>query len=129
MSSKDFADFSPHYEQYFMDRLRSLGKGPKKISADEVGALCPFHEETTPSFNVNIKTGKCFCHSCHEKLNMISFHAKTNDTDNKTAYRDLCKMYGLDPGGKGNGNGNGHKGRSTGKSKSNASAQAKTNGT
>jgi DNA primase len=32
--------------------------------------LCPFHEEKTPSFNVDKKTGDFFCFGCGEEGNV-----------------------------------------------------------
>lgn len=36
-------------------------------------ALCPFHEETTPSFTVNVETNQWFCHACGEGGSELQF--------------------------------------------------------
>ena len=49
--------------------LRSAGGGKLK-------GLCPFHDEKTPSFNVNPANGFYMCFGCGESGNVISFVTK-----------------------------------------------------
>lgn len=40
---------------------------------ENVMALCPFHDDNTASFAMNITSGVYFCHSCHAKGNLLTF--------------------------------------------------------
>ncbi|AOY74710.1 DUF927 domain-containing protein [Clostridium formicaceticum] len=66
-----------------------------KISGENLVGLCPFHEDTKPSFGANIKTGVYNCLACGEKGNAITFLAKLYRIDNKEAYRLLLQEEGL----------------------------------
>jgi DNA primase len=35
--------------------------------------LCPFHQESTPSFSVNAKTESWYCHACHRGGDVQAF--------------------------------------------------------
>ena len=51
-----------------MDELiydRFVRFDPSKTSGSQLYACCPMHEETTPSFTVNVDTGEWFCHGCN----------------------------------------------------------------
>ena len=48
----------------------------RQISKDGMLALCPFHEETNPSFSVDFKTGKWHCFSEDDAGNFVTFWAK-----------------------------------------------------
>lgn len=46
--------------QWVTDNLKVIRKaGP------EWDCLCPYHEDTSPSFRVNVRKGVWFCHTCH----------------------------------------------------------------
>lgn len=45
----------------------------KPSGPDNVMALCPFHDDNTASFAMNITNGVYFCHSCHAKGNLFTF--------------------------------------------------------
>ncbi|SET46294.1 Uncharcterized protein, DUF927 family [Natronincola peptidivorans] len=86
MNLEEKIDYKKFYEGY-------IKKG--KISGENLVGLCPFHDDTKPSFGANIKTGVYNCLACGEKGNAITFIAKLHGVDNKEAYRLLFKEEGL----------------------------------
>ncbi len=64
---KDNASFEAVLRRYDID-LKGTG--------DERSALCPFHEETKPSFKVNLGKGGFHCFGCGAKGNVLDFVAK-----------------------------------------------------
>ena len=49
--------------------------------------LCPFHDESNPSFSMNLETGLYICHSCSEKGNAYQF-AEAMNHPNPTEWID-----------------------------------------
>ena len=86
MNLEEKIDYKKFYEGH-------IKKG--KISGDNLVGLCPFHDDTKPSFGANIKTGVYNCLACGEKGNAITFIAKLHGIDNKEAYRLLLREEGL----------------------------------
>ncbi|MDH5678997.1 MAG: DNA primase [Nitrospinota bacterium] len=68
---------------------------PLKKAGANYRALCPFHEETTPSFNVNPDKGFFHCFGCGEGGNSISFVMKYESVSFPEAVRLLAKRYGV----------------------------------
>ena len=54
------------YNEYF-------GSENVKSSGKEFITLCPFHDDTHPSFYISKETGQYHCKSCEEKGNIITF--------------------------------------------------------
>lgn len=50
----------------YLERVRPSG-------ADNIMALCPFHDDSTASFAMNVNNGVYFCHACHARGNLYSF--------------------------------------------------------
>lgn len=48
-------------------------RGMKKSGSENIMSLCPFHDDHSASFAMNITTGLYFCHSCHAKGNIFTF--------------------------------------------------------
>ncbi len=69
--------------------LKSAGGGRLK-------GLCPFHEEKTPSFNVNPANGYYMCFGCGESGNVISFITKHDHMSFPEAVEHLARRYGVD---------------------------------
>lgn len=65
------------------------------ISGDNLTGLCPFHDDKSNSFSVDLKTGKWRCHAEDRGGNFISFYAELNGMDTKEAYKDILKQYGM----------------------------------
>jgi DNA primase len=69
--------------------LKSAGGGRLK-------GLCPFHDEKTPSFNVNPANGYYMCFGCGESGNVISFVTKHDHMSFPEAVEHLARRYGID---------------------------------
>lgn len=62
------------FEQTFRDTKDTA----VQISGVNGKALCPFHDENTPSFNLNTLTGTYHCFGCGESGDVISLIMETN---------------------------------------------------
>lgn len=62
------------FEQTFRDTKDTA----VQISGVNGKALCPFHDENTPSFNLNTLTGTYHCFGCGESGDVISLVMETN---------------------------------------------------
>jgi len=70
-------------------QLKSAGGGRLK-------GLCPFHDEKTPSFNVNPANGYYMCFGCGESGNVISFVTKHDHMSFPEAVEHLARRYGVE---------------------------------
>jgi len=66
----------------------------RRRGANLIG-LCPFHEERTPSFNVNPPRGIYKCFGCGESGNAISFVMKMENCSFSDAVKKICARYHL----------------------------------
>ena len=85
---------SPDFEQIKKTRdlvavVKSYGVALKKAGAEHVG-LCPFHEETSPSFHVSGAKGVFHCFGCDAKGNVIQFVARKENLSEREAALKLC---------------------------------------
>ena len=58
--------------------------------------LCPFHDEKTPSFNVNPDRGSFYCFGCQEGGDAFAFLMKTENLSFVEAVRSLAKDCGIE---------------------------------
>jgi DNA primase len=58
--------------------------------------LCPFHQEKTPSFNVNAEKGFFYCFGCKEKGNVFDFIMKVEGLTFPEAARRLAERGGIE---------------------------------
>jgi DNA primase len=70
-------------------QLRSAGGGRLK-------GLCPFHDEKTPSFNVNPTVGYFMCFGCGESGDVITFLRKHEQLSFVEAIEKLAGRFGID---------------------------------
>ena len=70
-------------------QLRNAGGGSLK-------ALCPFHDEKTPSFNVTPARGLWYCFSCSEGGDVIKFVQKIDSLSFTEAVERLAARAGID---------------------------------
>ena len=76
----------PDPAEYYARELGTLkGAGPWKT------ALCPFHQDTSPSLSVKLETGAYHCHACGEGGgDVLAFQRrKTGQT-----FIEACKALG-----------------------------------
>ncbi|MBR4439716.1 MAG: DUF927 domain-containing protein [Clostridia bacterium] len=66
-----------------------------KITGTNLLGCCPFHGDKNPSFSVDLTTGKYTCFSCGEQGNFVTYWAKLNNVDTKTAYQQILERYGV----------------------------------
>lgn len=66
----------------------------KKAGRNFVG-LCPFHQEKTPSFNVNPERGIFKCFGCGRGGNVFTFLMEYEKVSFMEAARDLSERYGI----------------------------------
>ena len=69
---------------------------PLKKKGTEFAACCPFHNEKTPSFNVNRRKQVYLCRGCGESGNAISFLMAFNNLSFVEAVEDLAAFVGID---------------------------------
>ena len=67
----------------------------KKRGVNYVG-LCPFHEDSTPSFYVSPSKNICKCFACGEGGNSVQFIMKHEQVSYIEALRFLAKKYGVE---------------------------------
>lgn len=67
----------------------------KKSGSSFVG-LCPFHNEKTPSFNVNPSMGIYKCFGCGESGDVFSFVMSMEGVSFPESLRSLADRYGID---------------------------------
>jgi DNA primase len=58
--------------------------------------LCPFHDERTPSFSVNVQDKLFYCFGCHAKGDAIGFIEQTEGLDFREAVEFLADRYGVE---------------------------------
>ncbi len=54
--------------------------------------LCPFHDDTNPSFNVNDRENYWYCFACETGGGIVNFWMRWRNYDFKTAVDDLAQM-------------------------------------
>lgn len=79
------ADMVPHVDRYANEWLPG-----GTMQGREYVVLCPFHNERTPSFNINLATGQWLCRGCEAKgHDLVSLYAKLNNLKNGEAAERL----------------------------------------
>ena len=84
-----------HYRDYFGQHLEKMGN---MKSSGWVRALCPLHEDTNPSFDVNfLQQGAYRCHSCGQTGDLFTFHQKKVGGNFRDALKYFAGFVGIDP--------------------------------
>ena len=68
---------------------------PLKRAGSAFKALCPFHQEKSPSFTVNPQRQRYHCFGCGEGGSVFDFVAKYESVDFPTAARRLAERAGI----------------------------------
>ena len=68
---------------------------PLKRAGSEFQAVCPFHEEKTPSFTVSPRKQFYHCFGCGAHGSAIGFIMQFEGLEFRDAIEDLAKMAGL----------------------------------
>jgi len=83
---------------YFQFYEKYLPKA-KRIGGQEYQALCPFHDDSKPSFNFSNETGLFYCHACAEKGDIFSFYAGIKGLKNRDEFprvlKDICADFAI----------------------------------
>ena len=91
---------TPHTIQQVKDAMRVEDVVGEFVALKRKGprflGLCPFHNEKTPSFNVNPQMGIYKCFGCGEAGDAISFLQKHEHLSYVEAIRWLAKRYQID---------------------------------
>lgn len=66
-----------------------------KVTGDSLLALCPFHEDSSPSFSVDLNTGQWHCFTEDIGGNFVSFWAKIHGTNTNEAYKQILEKYNI----------------------------------
>lgn len=67
----------------------------RKVGANYKG-LCPFHDDTTPSFYVSPSRGICHCFSCGKTTNSVGFVMEREQMTYSEALRWLANKYHIE---------------------------------
>lgn len=66
-----------------------------KLDDNRWVALCPFHQETNPSFSVNTELGIFHCSGCQASGDIFEFYGKINGLEFKECVEQLAQEVGL----------------------------------
>lgn len=94
MKEKIRNSFRGNYQAFYSKYLQNV----KQIGGDEFQSLCPFHEDTNPSFSFNNQTGQYFCHGCNKKGDAIHFYAKLHSLYTRRDFGKILKGIANDFG-------------------------------
>ena len=87
MKNKILNHFSNNFKLFYDKYLPKTMQG----GGNEYYAICPFHDDKTPSFNFNSKTGQYYCHGCEKKGDIFHFFGKNNSLDTKRDFGKIIK--------------------------------------
>jgi DNA primase len=89
-------------KEIIRQRVDLVGLISESVSLQRSGAemkgLCPFHEEKTPSFNVNPDKGVFLCRGCGAGGDIFQFVQLRERVDFREALEILADRAGIDPG-------------------------------
>lgn len=94
MKTKIQNHFSNNYKAFYGKYLPEV----KKVGGSEYVALCPFHDDSKPSFNFNDLTGQYYCHGCGKKGDIIHFYGKIKSLNTKQDFGKILSGIANDFG-------------------------------
>ena len=66
-----------------------------KRSGSAFKALCPFHQEKTPSMSLDVDRGLYYCHGCHQQGDIFTFVQEREGLTFPEAMERLAGMAGI----------------------------------
>lgn len=79
-----------------VDVVLEAGVGLRSAGGGRMKGLCPFHDEKSPSFNVNPAVGYYMCFGCGESGDVISFVRKHDQLSFVEAIEHLARRYNVE---------------------------------
>lgn len=67
------------------------------LTNDEFKTHCPFHDDKTPSFSINLSTGLYHCFGCEAKGNIITFVSQIKNISYDKAKKYIEDQTGINP--------------------------------
>lgn len=83
-------DSKINWEEFYRPYIKNM----KKVGENKIQGLCPFHNDSHPSFWFNINNGCFKCEACGERGNGLTFLEKIEGIDRQEAYERLRKAAG-----------------------------------
>ena len=80
-----------NWEQFYGPYIKKAKK-----SGDNIVGLCPFHQDSKPSFSVSLNNGLYKCFACGKEGNPTTFLEETLGISSKEAYKKLLEIAGYD---------------------------------
>jgi len=80
------SDATSQVKQIVYERLHKV----RHAGPDNLVAVCPFHDDTSPSFAIDVNTGLWLCYACGEKGNFRGFLSKMG-----MSKQDIQFHYGI----------------------------------
>lgn len=79
-----------------VDFFQQKGFELKRSGSTRWLALCPFHNEKTPSFSVNETLGNYYCFGCHKSGDLFSYLEEKEGLSFMEALEAECSQLGID---------------------------------
>ena len=76
--------------------VEAYGIELQPIATNDVGGLCPFHDEDTPSFAVSTEKQVYFCYGCKAKGDVFSFVQSMEGIGFVDAIHSIAEAFGVD---------------------------------
>lgn len=80
------------YRLYYGSRLSNVKPIVKQV------LHCPFHEDSNPSFSLNLDMGVWKCHTENIGGGILDFEERWSKSDRQASFIEICRVLSLDPG-------------------------------
>lgn len=82
------------WRQFYAEHIQAP---QKPAGEDKMLCCCPFHQDKNPSFWYNTTNGMWRCEAGCGQGNATTFLARIKGIETKDAFKELCKLAGIDP--------------------------------
>ena len=79
-----------HIRAYYEQALPSI-----KWNGKNGVALCPWHEDHTPSLSIDVQSGAFTCFGCDRKGSIFDYHMQTHGVSFRDALKELAALAGV----------------------------------